>query len=57
MSPDRARGRLAVFARLRADAQRQAEARVPPRYVRWLGWAISVALVAMVVVLAVRAGR
>jgi hypothetical protein len=32
------------------------ELRVPPRYVRWLGWAISLALVVIVVVLALQAG-
>ena len=50
MSPDPAR-RPAVFARLRADEARRAAHRVPPRYVRWLGWAISLTLVTVAVVL------
>ena len=51
MARDPARRRPAVFARLRAEEERRVAHRAPPRYVRWLGWAISLALVAIAVVL------
>jgi hypothetical protein len=47
--------RPAVFARLRANRERQLQTREPHRSVTWLGWAIAVAIVVTVVVLALRA--
>jgi hypothetical protein len=47
--------RPAIFARLRANSERQLQTREPHRAVTWLGWAIALAIVAMVVVLALRA--
>jgi hypothetical protein len=57
VSRDPLRGRPAVFARLRADEERRMAARTPARWVPWLGWAISLALVVMVVVLALQASH
>jgi len=48
---DPARRRPAVFARLRAEEERRVAHRVPPGYVRLIGWAISLALVTIAVVL------
>jgi hypothetical protein len=47
--------RPAVFARLRANRERQLQTREPHRSVTWLGWAIAVAIVVTIVVLALRA--
>jgi hypothetical protein len=55
VSGEHDRGRPAVFARLRADAERQLQRRTPGPVVRWAGWVIAGVVVALVVVLALRA--
>jgi hypothetical protein len=57
LTADPDRGRPAVFARLRREAERRLEPRQPGPGVRWVGWAIALALLALVVVLALQAGH
>jgi hypothetical protein len=50
------RRRPAVFARLRANHERQLQTHEPHRAVTWAGWAIAAAVIVMVIVLALQAG-
>jgi hypothetical protein len=43
-----------VYARLAEEADVQARRHTPPRWIRWAGWALCVALVAGVVAAALR---
>jgi hypothetical protein len=45
----------AVYARLREDAETRALQRSPSRTVRWLGWALSAAILAVVILTVLRA--
>jgi hypothetical protein len=45
----------AVYARLREDAETRALQRSPSRAVRWLGWALSAAILAVVILTVLRA--